>query len=201
MSNVTGNKKRTQTQLASKAAKMNRGSCRFGFNEISDVVVADASDAAPACDFPKNTSCLSQYMSQQTLIPLPHPAYGLMHLAGNLKDDNHFCAAAQAMVSAIEIAMGHEERQSFALQLMWMLKTTLDMGNVEIIVHGIPTLCDDVPSLRGLYNDRDSVSYLGEYSVKASADNNSAGNDNGMPPLVCSDNGDDTSDAIQDSVD
>ena len=75
------------------------------------------------------------------------------------------------------------------------------MSNVEIIVHGIPTLCDDVPSLRGLYNDRDSVSYLGEYSVKASADNNSAGNDNGMPPLVCSDNGDDTTDAIQDSVD
>ena len=140
-------------------------------------------------------------MSQQTLLPLPHPAYGLMHLAGNLKDDNHFCAAAQAMVSAIEIATGHEERQSFALQLMWMLKTTLDMSNVEIIVHGIPTLCDDVPSLRGLYNDRDSVSYLGEYSVKASADNNSAGNDNGMPPLVCSDNGDDTTDAIQDSVD
>ena len=74
-------------------------------------------------------------MSQQTLLPLPHPAYGLMHLAGNLKDDNHFCAAVQAMVSAIEIATGHEERQSFALQLMWMLKTTLDMSNVEIIVH------------------------------------------------------------------
>lgn len=196
MFNVTGNKKRTQTQLASKAAKMNRGSCRFGFNAISDVVVADAS-AAPACDFPKKTSCLSQ----QTLLPLPHPAYGLMHLAGNLKDDNHFCAAAQAMVSAIEIATGHEERQSFALQLIWMLKTTLDMSNVEIIVHGIPPLCDDVPSLRGLYNDRESVSYLAEYSAKASVDNHAAGNDNGIPPLVRSDNADDISDALQDSVD
>jgi hypothetical protein len=112
------------------------GSCRFGFPD--DVVVADASDAAPA-------SYLSPNMLQQTLLPPPHPAYGLMHLAGKLKDDNHSCAAAHAMVSAIEIAMGHEERQSFALQLMLMLKTTLDMGNVEITVHGIPPLCDDVP--------------------------------------------------------
>ena len=89
---------------------------------------------------------MPQNMLQQTLLPPQHTAYGLMHLAGNLNDDNHSCAAAHAMVSAIEIATSHEERQSFALQLMSMLKSTLAMGHVDIILHGIPPLCDDAPS-------------------------------------------------------
>jgi dipeptidase len=81
---------------------------------------------------------MPQNMLQQTLLPPQHPAYGLMHLAGNLNDDNHSCAAAHAMVSAIEIATSHEERQSFALHLMCNLRVFLS----ECIVTNI---CDTPP--------------------------------------------------------
>ena len=93
-----------------------------------------------------STENIDVAMGQEERLPRTHPSYGLMHMAGQLEDHKNVCAAAHAMVSAIEIATSHEERQSFALQLMCMLKSTLDMGHVDIILHGIPPLCDDAPS-------------------------------------------------------
>ena len=74
-------------------------------------------------------------MPQYQFDMMQHPAYSLMLLAGKLKDNNHSCAAAHAIVSAIEIATCLEEQQKFAMQLIRMLKTTLDMSNVDIIEH------------------------------------------------------------------
>jgi len=165
-------------------------------------------------------------MGQEERLPRTHPSYGLMHVAGQLEDDKRVCAAAHAIVSAIDIATSQEEQQAFALQLMRLLKTTLSMDHVDIIVldtskprdvcsncrrrpvaaftHCFADWCrqcdDALWATRDDDNDRDSVSYLAQYSAKASDDNHAAGYDNGMPPLS-SDNGDDTSDAIQDSVD
>ena len=112
-------------------------SCRFVYPK--DVVDANASVATCAIDIKRTTSCLPQYQFDM----MQHPAYGLMHLAGKLKESNHSCAAAHAIVSAIEIATSHEEQQKFAMQLIWMLKTTLGMSNVDIIEHGIPPLHED----------------------------------------------------------
>jgi hypothetical protein len=174
-----------------------------------------------------STDRIDVEMGQEERLPRTHPSYGLMHMAGQLEDHKNVCAAAHAIVSAIDIATSQEEQQAFALQLMRLLKTTLSMEYVHINVLDTSkpralcsncgkrpvaaathcfadwcTRCDDALwATRDDEDDRDSVSYLAAYSAKDSADNHSAGNDNGIPPLVSSDNGDGTSDAIQDSVD
>ena len=164
------------------------------------------------------TESIDIAMGQEERLPRTHPSYGLTR---QLEDDKHDCAAAHAIVSAIDIATSQEEHQAFALQLMRLLKTTLSMDNVDIIVLDTSkprddalcsncgrrpvaavthcfadwcTRCDDeLWATRDDDNDGDAVSYLAEYCAKASADDHAAGNDNGIPPLVSSDNGDDTS--------